>query len=99
MAHCPPSRAVTTTVLLVKAGSATGPAVEKIVTFPRHNEEGALDRRMWENIGKYLEERAQFNESTYSKGDHRMTIGPDRSGGSVGTDQNTGNPVWGTGDQ
>ncbi len=28
-----------------------------------------------------------------------MTIGPDRSGGSVGTDQNTGNPVWGTGDQ
>src|SRR5436305_11983637 len=28
-----------------------------------------------------------------------MTIGPDRSGGSVGTDQNTGNPVWGTDDQ
>jgi hypothetical protein len=28
-----------------------------------------------------------------------MTIGPDRSGGSVGRDQNTGNPVWGTGDQ
>ena len=28
-----------------------------------------------------------------------MTIGPDRSGGSVGTDQNTGNPVWETGDQ
>src|SRR5436305_8468235 len=28
-----------------------------------------------------------------------MTIGPDRSGGSVGADQNTGNPVWETGDQ
>ena len=27
-----------------------------------------------------------------------MTIGPDRSGGSVGADQNTGNPVWGTTD-
>jgi hypothetical protein len=46
MAHCPPSRAVTTTLLLVKTGSATDPAVEKIATFPQHNEEDALDWRM-----------------------------------------------------